>query len=113
MSRVWSFSITQLTEWKARSNKGFIPRKRPFGGNAIRNLSENGLLPPREELKKYIYLYRQRGFGRDKSTGKGYFTFKVNEGIDIEEAGNPNAFMTLTSFIPKEKTPWKVTTTPC
>jgi len=59
----------------------------------------------REELKKIFTFIGEGGFGRDKSTGKGYFTFEVNEGIDLQEAQNPNAFMTLSSFIPKENDP--------
>jgi len=59
----------------------------------------------REELKNIFTFIGDGGFGRDKSTGKGYFTFEVNEGIDLHEAENPNAFMTLSSFIPKENDP--------
>lgn len=59
----------------------------------------------REELKNIFTFIGDGGFGRDKSTGKGYFTFKVNEGIDLQDAKNPNAFMTLSSFIPKENDP--------
>ena len=58
-----------------------------------------------EELKNIFTFIGEGGFGRDKSTGKGYFTSEVNEGIDIREAENPNAFMTLSSFIPKENDP--------
>ena len=58
-----------------------------------------------EELNSIFTFIGDGGFGRDKSTGKGYFTFKVNEGIDIQEAKNSNAFMTLSSFIPKQNDP--------
>jgi len=59
----------------------------------------------REELKTIFTFIGEGGFGRDKSTGKGYFTYDVNDGIDLQEAKNPNAFMTLSSFIPKENDP--------
>lgn len=61
----------------------------------------------RKELESIFAFIGDGGFGRDKSTGKGYFTFKVNEGSDLREANNPNAFMTLSSFIPKENDPVK------
>lgn len=60
----------------------------------------------RKELEGIFAFIGEGGFGRDKSTGKGYFnTVKVNEGIDLREANNPNAFMTLSSFIPRENNP--------
>lgn len=59
----------------------------------------------KEELLRIFEFIGSGGFGRDKSTGKGYFEVKVNEGIDLSESENPNAFMTLSSFIPKENDP--------
>ncbi len=59
----------------------------------------------REELKNIFTFIGEGGFGRDKSTGKGYFTFDIDDGIDLREAQNPNAFMTLSSFIPKKNDP--------
>lgn len=60
----------------------------------------------RKELEGIFAFIGEGGFGRNKSTGKGHFnTVKVNEGIDLREADNPNAFMTLSSFIPRENDP--------
>jgi CRISPR/Cas system CSM-associated protein Csm4 (group 5 of RAMP superfamily) len=47
------------------------------------------------------------GFGRDGSIGKGHFKFTIKEGIDVPEAENPNAFMSLASYIPTTNDPTK------
>lgn len=57
-----------------------------------------------ENIFRYI---GESGFGSDKSTGKGHFTFNIREGIDLPEAENPNAFMTLSSYIPHSEAPTK------
>ncbi len=58
-----------------------------------------------EDLEKIFKYISDGGFGRDKSTGKGYFTFEIREGIDLPGAAEPNAFMTLSSYIPKKDDP--------
>ncbi len=58
-----------------------------------------------KDLEKIFKYISSEGYGRDKSTGKGYFTFEIREGIDLPEAAEPNAFMTLSSYIPKENDP--------
>ncbi|MBI5208299.1 MAG: type III-A CRISPR-associated RAMP protein Csm4 [Candidatus Firestonebacteria bacterium] len=59
----------------------------------------------RYELEKIFKFISASGYGRDKSTGKGYFEFNIIDGINIPESKNPNAFMTLSSYIPKENDP--------
>jgi len=59
----------------------------------------------REDLQKIFDFIKDQGYGRDKSTGKGHFDFKIQEGIDIPESESPNAFMTLSSYIPGEHDP--------
>ena len=58
-----------------------------------------------KDLERIFEYISSGGFGRDKSTGKGYFTFEIREGIDLPESEEPNAFMTLSSYIPKENDP--------
>ncbi len=58
-----------------------------------------------KDLERIFEYISSGGFGRDKSTGKGYFTFEIREGIDLPESKEPNAFMTLSSYIPKENDP--------
>lgn len=59
------------------------------------------------DIQKIFDYIKEEGFGRDKSTGKGYFTFNIKQGIDLPEPESPNAFMTLSSYIPNEKDPFK------
>lgn len=60
-----------------------------------------------EELKKIFSYISTDGFGRDKSTGKGHFEFEIKDGIDLPEAEKPNAFMTLSSYVPSDNDPVK------
>jgi CRISPR-associated protein Csm4 len=61
----------------------------------------------KEELKRIFEYIKIEGFGKDKSTGRGYFDFEIKDGIDLPESENPNAFMTLSSYIPAEMDPVK------
>lgn len=61
----------------------------------------------KEDLEKLFRYVSSEGFGRDSSTGKGHFEFQIVEGINIPEAETPNAFMTLSSFIPTANDPVK------
>lgn len=61
----------------------------------------------KKELNIIFEYIKASGFGKDKSTGKGYFDFEIKEGIDLPEAENPNAFMTLSSYIPAKMDPVK------
>ncbi len=62
---------------------------------------------PFEELKRIFEFISRQGFGRDKSTGKGFFSFTIREGIDLPESAQPNAFMTLSSYVPAKNDPIK------
>jgi CRISPR-associated protein Csm4 len=59
------------------------------------------------DLEKIFKYISNEGFGRDSSTGKGHFKFDINEGINLPEAATPNAFMTLSSYIPTANDPVK------
>ena len=59
----------------------------------------------KSELEVIFEFIGEQGFGKDKSTGKGYFDFEIKEEHDLPEAANPNAFMSLSSFIPNETAP--------
>jgi len=58
-----------------------------------------------EDLTRIFHFISESGYGRDKSTGKGYFTFEIKEGTDLSDTEHSNAFMTLSSYIPKESDP--------
>lgn len=58
-----------------------------------------------EDLDRIFKYVSIEGFGRNKSTGKGHFTFEIKEGMDIPNSPKPNAFITLSSYIPSENDP--------
>ena len=56
-----------------------------------------------DNLQEVFEFMGDNGFGKDKNTGKGHFKVeKVGVGIDLPTWENPNAFMTLSSYIPAE-----------
>lgn len=61
----------------------------------------------KKELAQIFTFIKEQGFGKDKSTGKGHFGFEIKEEFDLRDAEKSNAFMTLSSYIPKEKDPSK------
>lgn len=60
---------------------------------------------PFDEIEGIFRFISEQGYGRDKSTGKGHFEIEINEGIDLPESGHPNAFMSLSSYMPHDKAP--------
>lgn len=59
-----------------------------------------------DDLQRIFGYIKEQGFGRDKSTGKGYFDIdEIKVGIDLPQCEKPNAFMTLSSYIPTENDP--------
>lgn len=59
----------------------------------------------KDDLVRIFEFVGEQGYGKDKSTGKGYFTFMIRDGIDLPESAEPNAFMTLSSYIPAHHDP--------
>ena len=59
----------------------------------------------RDELSRIFVYMGNEGFGRDASTGKGHFRSEIEDGIDLPEPKQPNAFMTLSSYVPTEDDP--------
>lgn len=57
------------------------------------------------DIDRIFEFIGRGGFGKDKSTGKGAFEAEVKEGIKLPEAENPNAFMTLSSYVPTADDP--------
>lgn len=53
-----------------------------------------------EILKSAIKFLKDRGFGRDISTGKGHFDYEIEKTEKLETDGN--TFITLSRFIPTE-----------
>ncbi|PWB88372.1 type III-A CRISPR-associated RAMP protein Csm4 [Methanobrevibacter thaueri] len=53
-------------------------------------------------LKSAIKFLKDRGFGRDISTGKGHFDFEIDETVTFDDGSDKNMFVTLSRFIPTE-----------
>lgn len=51
-------------------------------------------------LKSAIKFLKDRGFGRDISTGKGHFDYEIDESVIFEEDSQENMFVTLSRYIP-------------
>lgn len=58
------------------------------------------------ELETIFGFIGENGYGKDKHTGKGHFIVQdIQEGLDLPEWEKPDAYMTLSSFIPKQNDP--------
>lgn len=53
-------------------------------------------------LKSALRFLKDRGFGRDISTGKGHFDYEIELIGNEEEHGEDNMFVSLSRFIPTE-----------
>lgn len=53
-------------------------------------------------IESAIKFLKDRGFGRDISTGKGHFDFKIDYDVDFVEDSDENTFVTLSRYIPME-----------
>ena len=56
----------------------------------------------RDILKSTILFLKDRGFGRDISTGKGHFDFEIDEVFNNDENNDENMFITLSRMIPTD-----------
>lgn len=57
---------------------------------------------PLDKLKKYIEYIELNGYGKKASSGKGAFKVISLEENNIKIVDNPNAFIVLSNYIPKE-----------
>ena len=55
-----------------------------------------------KDLVEIFDFISRSGYGADKSTGRGLFEYKLIDEWDLPEAKNPNAFMTLSHYHPRE-----------
>lgn len=53
-------------------------------------------------IESSIKFLKDRGFGRDISTGKGHFDFEIEDNEDFVENSDENMFVTLSRFIPND-----------
>ena len=53
-------------------------------------------------LQTVMKFLKDRGFGRDISTGKGQFDYEIDNSIDFDEISGKNRFVTLSRYIPTQ-----------
>ncbi len=53
----------------------------------------------RRLLEIFDFIARS-GFGADKSSGRGYFTYELIDGWSLPKSDNPNAFVSLSNYYP-------------
>lgn len=58
-----------------------------------------------EEFIRYLKYVGEEGFGKRASTGKGHFEVEGYEETILPEADSPNAFMSLSNYVPFEGEP--------
>ena len=51
-------------------------------------------------LKAVMKFLKDRGFGRDISTGKGHFDYEIDENYLLKDDSDDNMFVTLSRYIP-------------
>lgn len=56
-------------------------------------------------IEKIFKFIEYSGFGKRKSTGKGHFVLEKIAGYDFNVPENPNAFVSLSSFVPAPEDP--------
>ena len=54
----------------------------------------------RNIIKAMLKFLKDRGFGRDISTGKGHFDYEIDENIVFKDYSDENMFVTLSRYIP-------------
>ena len=55
-----------------------------------------------EKISEIMDYLESTGFGKDKSTGKGYFDYDIKDDDLSGDVENPNAFILLSKYIPKD-----------
>lgn len=55
-----------------------------------------------DEINKIFEFISVSGYGKDKSTGKGAFSFELIEEFNLPNSVSPNGFITLSNFFPED-----------
>ena len=54
-------------------------------------------------IESAVKFLKDRGFGRDISTGKGHFDYEIDNSIQFSNESDSNIFVTLSRYIPAEE----------
>lgn len=90
-----------VTEGLYQQTESFFPENHSF------QVYLRSTLYTEAELKTIFEMIEYMGFGRDKSTGKGRFSIKIENGNFLPTTPNANAFMVLSHYVPDAKAPTK------
>lgn len=98
---VWHNAKNRLTD-RVIEGKLFAKKDTFYGEGAELAVYIEDNYFERKSLCEIFDFIARSGYGADKSVGRGAFEYELFEGWDLPEAENPNAFMTLSHYHPKE-----------
>jgi len=98
---VWHNAKNRLTD-RVIEGKLFAKEDTFYEEGAELNVYIEDIYFERKILCEIFDFISRSGYGADKSVGRGAFEYDLLDGWDFPEAENPNAFMTLSHYHPKE-----------
>ena len=98
---VWHNAKNRLTD-RVIEGKLFAKQDTFYGEGAELNVYIEDTYFERKILCEIFNFISKSGYGADKSVGRGAFEYDLLDGWDLPETENPNAFMTLSHYHPKE-----------
>ena len=98
---VWHNAKNRLTD-RVIEGKLFAKEDTFYGKGAELNVYVEDAYFNRKSFCEIFDFISKSGYGADKSVGRGAFEYDLLDGWDFPEAENPNAFMTLSHYHPKE-----------
>jgi len=98
---VWHNAKNRLTD-RVIEGKLFAKEDTFYGEGAELNVYIEDIYFERKILCEIFDFISKSGYGADKSVGRGAFEYNLLDGWDLPEAENPNAFLTLSHYHPKD-----------
>lgn len=98
---VWHNAKNRLTD-RVIEGKLFAKQDTFYGEDAEFNIYIEDTYFERKILCEIFDFISRSGYGADKSVGRGAFEYNLLGEWDFPEAENPNAFMNLSHYHPKE-----------
>jgi CRISPR-associated protein Csm4 len=98
---VWHNAKNRLTD-RVIEGKLFAKQDTFYEKDAEFNVYIENIYFDRKSLCEIFDFISRSGYGADKSVGRGAFEYSLLDGWDLPEAGNSNAFMTLSHYHPKK-----------
>lgn len=98
---VWHNAKNRLTD-RVIEGKLFSKQDTFYEEGVELNVYIEDIYFDRKSLCEIFDFISMSGYGADKSVGRGAFKYDLLDGWDLPEAENPNAFMTLSHYHPRE-----------